>query len=204
MSQIQIIEKPDWVTWEDIRECIHKAHEENMSNGVTMGSLKLSADELEARMNKDALNTAMYVILDGEKLVGTGGIGIYRKKRWCYDGKVGHLHYGALLPEYRGQRLYPLLVQKRYDFAIENGCDVIEFNTAEKNTRLQEIYRKEEGVMLVDFEAPASGNLYYVFFAKWLRGCPYSKFHIKLHYLLKKAKVKLLYKPGHIRRFRKR
>ena len=46
-SSIQIIEKPDWVSWDEIHEVLWKAHENNRENGVFMSYPSLTGDEIK-------------------------------------------------------------------------------------------------------------------------------------------------------------
>ena len=43
---IQVIEKPDWVSWEVIHQVLWNAHEENRQKGIMMQLPSLSAEEL--------------------------------------------------------------------------------------------------------------------------------------------------------------
>ena len=45
-EDILIIEKPDYITWDEIKACIWSAHSENRSKGIIMGNPSLPADEI--------------------------------------------------------------------------------------------------------------------------------------------------------------
>lgn len=196
---IEVIEKPDWITWEDIRTCIHRAHESNVSRGIEMKTLQYSAQELEERLAKYAIKSKVFVALDGNRLVGTAAVTLEKKHRWCYDGNVAHLHFAAVDPDYRGMNLYGRLSQLRYDFAYENDCKAIEFFTAEDNRRVQEI-NLSQGFQYVDFISPSDSQLYYVLMAKIIGDDKPSPWKAALRFFLKKQKIKFLYKPGHVKR----
>lgn len=196
---MEIVEKPDWITWEDIHACIHKAHAANVSKGMEMKTLQYSAQELEERLGRYAIKSKVFVALDGTRLVGVAAVTLEKKNRWCYSGDVAHLHFAAVDPEYRGMNIYGKLSQLRYDFAYENNCVAVEFFTAEDNRRVQEI-NVGQGFQYVDFIAPSDSFLYYVLMAKIISGNKPSALHVRMRFFLKKLKTKLLYKPGHIRR----
>ena len=45
-NSIQIIEKPDWVSWDEIREVLWESHAENREQGIVNTYPLLPGDEL--------------------------------------------------------------------------------------------------------------------------------------------------------------
>ena len=78
MSDIKIIEKPDWVSWDTIHEVLVAAHAENRSKGVVMAYSVQPADKM-AEICKDGV---MFLAMDGDKVVGTGAVVLKQENRW--------------------------------------------------------------------------------------------------------------------------
>ena len=64
MDNISIVEKPDWVSWEDIHNVVWKAHENNRLKGIIMSYPALSGDEIKDKIGKDG---KLFTALDGDK-----------------------------------------------------------------------------------------------------------------------------------------
>ena len=76
-TEINIIEKPEWVSWDEIHEVLWKAHEKNRENGVFMSYPSLSGDEIKRRVEN---NGKMFIALDGQNVVGTVALIITKGK----------------------------------------------------------------------------------------------------------------------------
>lgn len=198
MSEIEIVEKPDWISWDDIHQCLWEAHKRNRERGITMRTTLLSGDELRRRIQHDSFNYKTYVLLDGKKLIGTGSVSIRQKKAWYVNGSVAYFLCNGIIPEYTGRGLNKLLYQKREEFGHMNNCILIYYDTAEGNKFKQEIDIKK-GFRKVDYFASKSKH-YSVVLAKWYGECPYSKLYCRIRFLLKKVYIQLRFKPGKIRR----
>jgi len=68
MSNIKIIEKPEWITYDEIHNLLYAAHESNREKGVNVATATMSGNELEEYLGAKGKT---FVALDGEKLVGT-------------------------------------------------------------------------------------------------------------------------------------
>ncbi|MBM4256666.1 MAG: GNAT family N-acetyltransferase [Deltaproteobacteria bacterium] len=82
-------------------------------------------------------NGVFYVLVDGERVVGTGGIRHWR------DG-ICELKRLWFLKEYRGQGLGWLMTQKLIEFATDKGYERIRLDVydAEKQARAIKLYRQ--------------------------------------------------------------
>ena len=49
-SEIQIIEKPDWLSWDEIHDVLWKAHEQNRNNCINMSFPALSGEKIRERI----------------------------------------------------------------------------------------------------------------------------------------------------------
>ena len=198
-TEIQIIEKPDWVSWDEIHEVLWKAHEQNRQKGIIMSYPSLSGKEISDRIGDNGI---MFLAIDGNKVVGTLALIARIGKLWYDSGKYGYLCFGAVLPEYSGKGIYRLLYQRAECTAKQMGLLVLTRDTNEKNARMLRI-TKQEGYHFVQLKAYK--DHFNIVRAKWLVECPYSLWYIKLRYSISVLKTKLRYRmdpqKGKTRRF---
>ena len=198
-TEIHIIEKPDWVSWDEIHEVLWKAHEKNRENGVIMSYPSLTGDEIKKRIEN---NGKMYLALDGQLVIGTLALIIKKGNKWYNKGMYGYLCFGAVLPQYSGKGIYRSLYKVAETTALNTGISVITRDTNEKNARMLKI-SKQEGYHFVEYKAYK--DHFNIVRAKWLFGCTHPSWYIKLRFLLSKFKQKTRYKmvpgKGRIKRF---
>lgn len=192
------MEKPDWVSWEEIHDCLVKSHVVNEKKGFHMTNQDMGAADLQKVLQKGHC----FVAIDGDKVVGTGSTIIKEGNRWWSKGKkVAYNCLDAILKDYQGTDVYFGLREVRSRFLKEVGVDIIQFNTAEKNKVVQKIALKR-GAKYVMFSATGKGADYYsVIMAKWINGCPYSDWFCKIMFNMSKYVVKAIWKPGYKLRF---
>lgn len=198
-KRIEIIEKPDWVTWEEIHQVLWKAHEQNRQKGMYMGLPAKSAEELQKYIEGKG---KMFVALDDKRVIGTLAIIVKEGNQWFNHGKYGYACLGAVLPESSGKGVFRALYDKMESDAIHMQLPVITRDTHENNVRMLKISKKE-GYQFVSYKA--CKDHFNIVRAKWLDGCPYPSWYIKLKFHLSKFKLKLRYKmvpgKGRVKRF---
>ena len=185
-QNIQILEKPDWVSWNDIRCFLFEAHTNNRAKGINMTHYQWSAEKIRESLGEKGI---MLVALEGKKLVGTAGIAEKFGKSWYARGRYAYMCYAGVLPEYSGRGIYKALNNKREEIAKELGYHVLSLDTHRKNKQIQEIALKN-GYKFVRFFMANSKDHYSVVMVKWLNGCPYSKLYCWLKF--QESKVKAL------------
>ncbi|MBR1541231.1 MAG: GNAT family N-acetyltransferase [Bacteroidaceae bacterium] len=198
MSEIRIMKKPDWVSWDNVQECQRKAHEVNRKKGVDMNCSHLTGEQLK----KDVGDGICFVALDGKTVVGTCSYKNSSIKRWWCKGNSAYLCMDAVIPEYQGLKIYSQLCEVRNE-SIEKDAraTTIWINTAEKNTKLQQIYLKN-GYQRVQFSYTGPEALYYsVILAKWPKMTTVERSYLRLMYWLSKLVIKTIWKPGKRLRF---
>lgn len=198
MNEIQYMEKPEWVSWESIRNCISAAHQSNKKYGFEMLNSKLTtAEELMCRM-KDC---HCFVAIEDKNVVGTLSVKLQRKRKWWTKDLVAYYCYDAILPKYRGTDVYFDLLQKRKEYVKKTGVKIHQFNTAEHNKPVIRMNIKK-GFKPVQFTPTMKGaNYYSVTMVKWDEGCPFPDWFLKFMFNLSKIISKTLWKPGYKRRF---
>lgn len=184
METVRIIEKPDSISWEEIRQCLIDAHAENRAKGINMTHYQWPAEKIKAFIGDDSV---VLVALDGSKLVGVLALNTIEKKKWYVTGKCGYVGFGAVLHEYNGQGIFRKMYDTIEEKARKNGYDVLIRDTNEKNKRMLKISKKE-GYRFVDYMAGSDHNS--IMRAKWLGECPFSTSYCKRKFLLSKYRAK--------------
>lgn len=187
-DNIQIIEKPDGVTWDDIKQCLVEAHTVNRAKGINMSHYQWPTEKIKESLGEKGI---VLVALDGRRLVGTAAIGDRVGKTWYTRGSYAYICFDAVIPEYSGKGIFKLLDSKREQLAMKLGYKTLVFDTHSKNVHRQEIAFKN-GFRLVRFFRAASKDHYSVVMAKWLDGRPYTKAYCWWKYYCSLIKVKTL------------
>lgn len=183
-SSIQIIEKPDWVSWDEIHEVIWKAHEKNRERGVFMRYPSLSGKEIQERI--DGKGKMFVVIVNGE-IIGTGAVVAKELTMWCGKGEYAYYCFASVLTEYQGNGIYKELCQRREKEVRDMGLSRILMDTNENNQRELDVARRNsyKAVSLKCYK-----NHYNTIMVKWLDGCPYSNFRCVYEYSKRKILLK--------------
>ena len=184
-SSIHIVEKPEWVSWDEIHEGVWNGHAKNHEHGMVMSYPSLQGDEIRRRIEGKG---KMFVAIDGTTLVGTAAYSVKNMSLWCGKGEYGYYCFAALLPSHRKRGIYPMLCEIREKELINHGIHRIMMDTHEGNKRELVLARKQ-GFIPVDLVARK--NHYNIVMVKWLDGCPYSSFWCSINYRLRRLIVKI-------------
>lgn len=186
MDNIQVIEKPEWVSWEDIHHIVWTAHSENRKNGVVMRNPSLSGEEIRQKIEDKGKMFCAFV--DG-KLAGTAAIMPKKVKFWynIEPETISYQCFAAVLPEYAGKGIYKKLNTVREIEGKAMGFERVMFDTHEKNLHKIEIDQKN-GYRRVDYKF--CKDHYNVVMVKWLDGCPYSEARCKFEFAKRRIAVK--------------
>ena len=200
MEEIKYMEKPDWVSWEDIRQCLYLAHQVNRKRGFNMLSQDMSAEELQKKLE---FGGHCFVALDNEKLVGVTTLRFFKSRRWWAWGKtVAYPGLDGVLKEYQGTDVFIVLEDMRKAVIKASGVRIIQTNTAEENTVVLRKLKKK-GWKYVQYSATGKGADHYsIIMVKWLDGCPWPDWLINLLFNFSKYIIRAIWKPGYNLRFR--
>lgn len=198
MDDFKYVEKPDWVSWDSILDCIRLSHQVNDKRGFHMTNQEMSAEDLQKKLRSGHC----FVALDGDKVIGTCSTIIRKGNRWWSKGKtIAYNCLDGVLPEYQGTDVFIDMRGLRSRFIKNSGVDIIQFNTAEQNKVVQKMALKR-GAKYVQYSATGRGaNYYSVLMAEWLNGCPFSDKYCNFRFKLSKYLIKALWKPGYKFRF---
>ncbi len=194
-DNIQIIEKPEWISWDNIHEVLWKSHAQNREKGISMAYPALPGDKIREKIEGHG---KMFVALDDETLVGTAAVIRKQAYLWCGRQEYGYCCFSAVLPEYSGKGIYKNFVYLQEKEAATMGLVMMMFDSHEKNSRVLDVNRKN-GYKAVDISIWK--DHYNVVMVKWLNGCPYSDWYCHLQFYIHKWYRKLRFKPGYIKRF---
>ena len=185
-----IREKPRDMSFEVIRNVLQRAHQQNFDKGIVMTTPTLSAEELEKKVGPDG---KCFIALKGDEVVGTASFRIRDINRWYHTGKTAEFIMDAIVPEYQGNHIFPMLEAARMKALEEIGIKTIRFDTAEKNRRRQKLALKNDFVY-VDFVS-FNANHYSVVMFRWLEEKPFSKAWCLFRYYKKKIHLKYCRRP---------
>lgn len=175
---IEILEKPDWVSWDEIHNVLQSAHAENRAHGINMRKPSLPGNEIAKEIGDEG---KMFVALDGKRVVGTAAIVVKRMNYWCAppNDKYACIYFASVLPEYAGQGIFKKLDLKREEQARAMGITKMLGDTHENNTHRLEIFKKT-GYKYIGYKL--CGDHHNIVYVKWLDGCPYSNFRCWFEY----------------------
>ena len=182
---IQILEKPENLSWEIIQNVLNKAHQTNREKGIVMRKPSLPAEELAKEVGEDGV---MLVAMDGSRVVGTAALLVKECSNWYSKGQYGYLCFASVLPEYAGKGIYKRLSEERDRIARSKGLNGLLFDTHHKNSRVIAINRKNGfkrvGVRIFD-------SHWNIVLFKWLNGSDHSSFECFYHYCISLVRMQL-------------
>lgn len=186
-NSIQITEKPEWISWDDIHNVLWEAHSSNREKGIFMHYSTLSGNEIRQRIDGKG---KMFCAIKDNKLVGTAAIVPKTTMLW-YD-KVpttyAYLCFACVLPEYAGQGVYKQLYIYREEKIEKMGLRNMMFDTHENNCRILEINSKN-GFVPVDYKFYK--DHFNIVMVNWPGGCPYSDIRVKYEFTKRKFITKI-------------
>lgn len=197
MDNIVITEKPDWISYDMIHELLYAAHAINREKGFHVTSANMSGEELLKHIGDEG---KCFVALDGDKLVGTVSYRVVNRNFWCAKGLVADRILAGVHPDYKGRHIASRMYEKVIEDANSRGLKYIESTTQEQNIGVQKKNIKD-GYRYISFVASKGADYYSVVMLQWLDGCPPAKWKTDLHFALRRAQIKMLYKKGGKKRF---
>ena len=189
MSDIQYMEKPDWVSWEDVIACIRAADVVNHKKGFHMHIAEVSPDE----MKDDLKDGKCFVALLDNKVIGTLSYKIRFLKKWYRWGKVIYYSYDGIRPEFRGSNVYFELSELREKSIRETGVKVYQCHTAVNNKvviKMNKIYGYKQVLYRPNFNRTDYDSVTLV---KWEEGCPFPDWFIKMMFNASKFVTKTFF-----------
>ena len=197
MGEIQIIQKPEMVSYDDIHELIYLAHDSNRKKGFHVKTAEMSGKELENHIG----DGICFVAMDNDRLIGVTAVRVISRNTRFAKGKIADQILVAIHPDYTGKHISSNLHKAVVRYSEKKGLAQIELRTAADNLKMQKACIKW-GFRYVDFKAYSGIDHYTVVMMKWLVNRP-SPLKINCYYTIKKIFVKTRYKAGRVKRFGK-
>ncbi len=196
-SRFQILEKPDWVSFDDIADVLHDAHSSTLESGMKFAASDQTGEEIRKRLGD---NGTIFIALNEQRIVGVAGVSLYNKCRyWCWRGKpYAEIKLVGVRREYRQQGINNRLYSAAEEYAFRH-VDLILMHTAEENNVTIDSNIRH-GWKIIDYKSFSKTNYYSVVMALWKNGSPYSDFYRKIRLFFNIFKTKAIYKEGGVYR----
>lgn len=176
---IRIMQKTDCISYQDIQNCLNRAHSVNKKKDLLYATQNQTVEKLKEKL-KDSVT---YVALSPDgAVVATASIQFRKINYWYHCGDIGLLKLVGVLPEYSGRKLALLLLHMIIIETKLHNVDVLVSDSAEENIAIRNLYMNN-GFKIVDCCKYTTNNFISVVYAYWFHGCPYTDEILEKHYL---------------------
>lgn len=183
---IEIRQKGEETTWEELVNLFHESFQERLDQGLHFSCSYFTPEDLERR----SANNVVLVATDKDTgaLVGTASVEIVNDEK----GTWGYFSNMAISPKFKRCGIGSKLVQRRIEIAKANGCSYVISDTAMEAKSSVNWHRKN-GFVPFTLHSFQSTNYYSVIFRKqlqkhWLWS---NKFFCHIHFLLSSVMCRL-------------
>lgn len=198
MQNYRIIEKPDFISFEQIQALLARSHSTNATKNLHYATATQTTETLIKKIQGGVCYVAL---LEGsDQLIGTVSVTQIQQNYWYNHGPAALVKLMGVDPDFRGMHISDKLLNACMDWAKAQGIPVMVTDSAEQNTAIRHLFTKH-GFHTVDYCLYAANNFYSNVYAYWFEGCPYSAPVRNARYQWKRLKIRFQYKPGKIKRF---
>lgn len=187
---IRIIEKPEWISFEEITDVLHDAHRSNTDSGMQFKAAVQTPQDTEKRLGSDG--RFFVALTDDSYLAGVAAISYhesgsywFNKGRPCMEVKMV-----GVREAFKGRGISGMLYSKMEEYGFSR-VDILFMNTAEENQIVLKS-NGHHGWRFVDYKHWPETNYYSPFMAKWKNGCPYSDSYRHIRFMLRYFRARLL------------
>ena len=167
---IEITEKDDSVSWEEITDLLHRAYAVRKEQGLNYGAVSQTVEQtIQRAQPKGTIRNVTLVAKENGKLIGTTTFCIRAGNKWYEGGKTLFFHMTAVAPEQKGKGLGNRLIEETIAAAGREDCDTVVFDTAQKANDLVEWYTRRFGFQKVGLVSWPNTNYYSIEFVKYLK-----------------------------------
>lgn len=170
---LEIIPKPDSISWEDITDLLHQAFAEHKAKGLHYSACDQSVDVTRKR----AENGICLVALQDGELVGTGLVNFVQR----HGTTIGCLSQLGILPEVKGHGIGTKLKIARIEICRQKKVDAIYCDTSEKAKSVIR-FNMQKGWQKVGLISSVNTNYYSVVFRYPVRGRKYSQMEANVRF----------------------
>lgn len=171
-----------------ISQVVSFAHEVNREKGLFYRTASMSGEQIK----KVVANGDTFVAIIEDAVVGTASVALHKGIHWYDRGRlVAHYCFDAVLPEWQGNGIMKLLDERRDQFTLESGAEIIRSGTAEGNIIQRKRFIKQ-GFLPIDYKFIKGNNFFSVIYVKWLNTSKtIPKWKCFLAFLFRKLKTRL-------------
>ena len=193
MNSIEIVEKGETISWEEITEVIHDAYLEREKQNLHFAAYKSTPEDNAQKI----LDGKCFVALDGKKVVGlvflrcpswpylTKNDG---KGKWYCDEKYGMVINLAVKEEYKGNGIGRKLLERLIEECKKQKLDSKMIDTSSKLKVLNKFY-SGFGFKKVDYISWHTTNYYTIVRRLNLNGKIYNNIYRYMRYYFSKIKT---------------
>ena len=195
---IEITEKDNSTSWEEITELLHRAYAIRKERGLNYAAATQTVEETIHRAQPEgAIKNVTLVAKENGKLVGSTTYNIRKGRRWYEGEKALFFHMVGVAPEQKGKGLGNRLIGEVIEIAEKEGCDTVVFDTAQTAKDLLKWYTNHFSFQKVGLVSWPNTNYYSVEFVKYLKNFD-DKVRKKTRkaYVISSIKMRIKYRPN--------
>lgn len=184
---ITVMEKPDWISYDEIAELLHQAHRQNVEQGLQYMAASQNGEEIQKRLHGPA---RLYVALnENRELIGVSAIELKEHSKSWYglNKPYGLVKLEGVRPDCQGMGVQSTLRREIEKYAFQH-VDLLQLDTAEKNHHAVAVFKKQ-GWIPVSYLSRKTNNFYSIIMAKWKNGCPFSKAECAFRFWKRKLQI---------------
>lgn len=182
-GEIKILQKPDYITWEQITELLHLAFAEKNERGLKYLATHQDAETTRRRVG----DGVCFVALLGDVLIGTASMRILKpneiNKKWHNQNLYAYTSQLAVHPDYKGYGVGKLLQNARIMYCHENNVDEMLGHTSIHAKEILNWYRRQ-GADFVEYISSPATNYYAVRMRIPIKGKIFNSYYVAFRYYL--------------------
>lgn len=188
-DELIIIQKPEYISWEEITELLHLAFKQRLDQGLEYVAAK---QDVETTIKRAADNICLVALINN-KLVGTATLQIKKvdknNKKWFYESSYGYLNQLAVHPEYKSKGIGGKLQSEVLRLCYEYKVDAMFVDTSVHAKDLLSWYRRMSA-QKVEYLSHPTTNYYSVRFRTPIMGKKFRDEYVSFRYLLSELRCK--------------
>ena len=195
MSNIKIVEKPEFISWEEITDVIHDAYAEREKQNLHFAAFKSTPKENAQKI----IDGKCFVALDGSKVEGVVFLScpscpyLINKNgqgKWYCDKNYGKVINLAVKEKYKSRGIGRKLLERLIEECKKQKLDSIMIDTSSKLKRLNKFY-DSYGFKKVDYISWPTTNYYTIVRRLCLNGKKYNSLYRYIRYYFSRIKTKI-------------
>jgi len=188
---IEIRQKDDNTSWEELANLFHEAFQERLDQGLHFICSDFTPDYLKRQSANDIILLAFDT--ENETLAGAAFVRILHNKNDTW----GYLSNMAIKPNYKRKGIGSKLESKRIEIAKSNGCSYVLADTA-VGAKSSVDWHLKNGFRIIQMISWSNTNYYSYNFRKQLKPHPLwsNSCFCRIHFWLSALRCKLLHREN--------